>query len=160
MTSQHQDLTSQHKDLTRRQKDLTIQHNYPTSDGRSMPLYKFNSHKINISLIDWIDWTRLTAYRQYFSHLTAATISLNLSVWKFWSLKFPGGPHWPISSKSILDTGHHITSHPTDIQHFIIIFLLNQTGLIHTKVYILCIAQDHVEYRYVENARLIVNVIL
>ena len=66
-----------------------------------------------------------TTYRQYFSHKTAAPIQ---TVIICEILKFPGRPSRAYSSSKssetvfcvpkeivVLHTGHHITSHPTDI---------------------------------------------
>ena len=66
-------------------------------------------------MIDW--WIEFCAV----SVITATTIGEMWSVLKFWS--FPGGPnestlHRNPAKRSgvvILDTGHHLTSHPTDI---------------------------------------------
>ena len=72
-------------------------------------------------MIDWLIGWCLTPYWQSFSHIMAATIRLMWSVWKLWS--FPGGPYEPPSGNGLLrakgvvviDTGHHLTSHPMDI---------------------------------------------
>ena len=57
-------------------------------------------HRSSDWLIDWlIDWLD-TPYRQYFSHVTAATIISMWSVLNFWS--FPGGPHEPSLHRNIV----------------------------------------------------------
>ena len=45
------------------------------------------------SINDWLTIYCFTPYRQYFGHITAATINKRWSFVKFWS--FPGGPHEP-----------------------------------------------------------------
>ena len=69
----------------------------PSQDRRKSSKQLVKAPLINVSVtgprIDWlIDWLD-TPYRQYFGHVTAATISSMWSVLNFWS--FPGGSHDP-----------------------------------------------------------------
>ena len=73
-------------------------------------------------MIDWlIEWLDGVLRRIGNISVTAATICVMWSVWKLWS--FPGGPYVPPSGNGLLrakgvvviDTGHHLTSHPMDI---------------------------------------------